>query len=116
MKKYDYRKAVKEDVIQYILDNNISLESDDKCELVEELHHKMWDCDEITGNASSSYTFNTWQAEEYLCHNWDLLLEALETFGEENTNILEKGAEWCDLTIRCYLLFYTISEVVEELA
>lgn len=116
MKKYDYRKAVKEDVIQYILDNNISLESDDKRELVEKLESEMWDCDEITGNASGSYTFNIWQAEENLCHNWDLLLEALEIFGEESTNILEKRAEWCDLTIRCYLLFDVISEVVEELA
>ena len=49
---------------------------------------------------------------EYYIFNSPFIYE----FGEENTNILEKGAEWCDLTIRCYLLFYTISEVVEELA
>ncbi len=116
MKKYDYRKAVKEDVIQYIKDNDISLESDDKYELVNKLEEKMWDCDEITGNASGSYTLSTWEAEENLCHNWDLLLEVLETYDETDLNVLEKGAEWCDLTIRCYLLYDVIREVIEELA
>ena len=30
-------------------------------------------------------------------------------------NPIEKGAEWCDVTIRCYLLNQAISSVLEEI-
>jgi hypothetical protein len=69
----------------------------------------------VTGNASGSYTFNAWKAEEYLCHNLDLLGEALAEFGCEPNYITEKGAEACDVTIRCYLLGQAISEVLSEM-
>ena len=51
-----------------------------------------------------------------LAHNWDLLAEALTEFGCDGVNAIEKGAEWCDVTIRCYLLGQAIAEVMEELA
>lgn len=69
----------------------------------------------MTGNASGSYTFNTWQAEEYLCHNMDLLEEACAEFGEDVGNAVECGAEYCDVTIRCYLLSGAISDALDEL-
>lgn len=76
----------------------------------------MWTEDSVTGNASGSYYCNTWEAEEALAHNWDLLTEALEEFGMADViSILEKGAEWCDVTIRCYLLGQAISEAIEEI-
>lgn len=56
---------------------------------------------------------NAWTAEEYLCHNWDLLGEALTDFGCD-MNYLGRGAEACDVTIRCYLLGQAISEVLNE--
>ncbi len=34
---------------------------------------------------------------------------------DESINIAEKGAEWADVTIRCYLLGSAISEVLDEL-
>lgn len=52
--------------------------------------------------------------EQYLAHNWDLLEEALDAFGEDE-NPIRKGAEWCDVTIRCYLLANAISEALDEL-
>ena len=30
-------------------------------------------------------------------------------------NAIEKGAEWCDVTIRCYLLGQAISEVLDDM-
>ena len=59
--------------------------------------------DSVTGNASGSYTFHAWQAEENICHNFDLLSEAIEEFGGK-CDVLKDGAEACDVTIRCYLL------------
>lgn len=110
---YDYREAVKEDVLEYIR-NEINLEDFDTLEELEEhLNETLWAEDSVTGNGSGSYTFSTYKAEENICHNLDLLEEALNEFG--SGYLLDKGAEAADVTIRCYLLGSTISEVLEEL-
>ena len=112
---YNYLEAIKEDVENYI-ENEITL-SDyaNREDLEEHLSETLFTVDSVTGNASGSYTFSTYQAEEYLCHNWGILAEALEEFGETDINPIEKGAEWCDVTIRCYLLGQAISEVLNEM-
>lgn len=110
---YNYYEVVKNDIKEYIKENNIDVTSEDFDR--DDLCDHLWVRDSITGNVSGSYTFNTWQAEENLCHNWDLLKEALEDFGETDVNILEKGAEWCDVTIRCYLLGQCLDEVIDEI-
>lgn len=115
MKVYDYFDAVKDDVREYIAENKSEYIGMSKEDMIEKLSDDLWDEDSVTGNASGSYTFNTYQAEEYLCHNWDLLNEAMEEFGCEDFNPIEKGAEWCDVTIRCYLLSQAVTEVVEEM-
>ena len=118
MKTYNYFEAVKEDVKSYI-ENDIDIkkalsEAGDIDRLKDNLYDDLFCNDSVTGNASGSYTFNTWQAEENLCHNMDLLKEALEGFGC-GIEYLEKGAEACDVIIRCYLLSSAISEVIDGL-
>ena len=105
--KYDYFEAIKEDVKEYLKETS---ERD-----FQTLYDKMFVDDSITGNASGSYTFNTWQAEENIAHNMDLLKEALEEFGGDYGEALEKGAENCDIIIRRYLLGQVLQEVLEEL-
>ena len=121
MEKYNYNENVKNDVKNWIVNNwgyieekfqNEEITNYD--ELYEYLNDTLWAEDSVTGNGSGSYTFNTWQAEENLCHNTDLLGEALQEFGCDSS-YLEKGAEACDVTIRCYLLGGAISEVLEGL-
>lgn len=114
MKKYSYLEAMKEDVLQYIRDEIDLAEFDSLEELEEHLNDTLWAVDSVTGNASGSYTFNRYQAEEYICHNLDLLAEALEEFGG-GTDILKDGAEAADVTIRCYLLGQAIAEALEEI-
>ena len=109
---YNYLENVKEDVRMYI-DENIDLKEYTQEELEEYLNETLFVEDSVTGNASGSYTFNAYEAEENLCHNMELLQEALEEFGC-GTEYLEKGAEACDVTIRCYLLGRAIAEVLEE--
>lgn len=111
---YDYREAVKEDVLDYIKDEIDFTDFETIEELDEKLNEELFVCDSVTGNASGSYTFNAYEAEENLTHNWDLLEEALDEFGSDE-NPISKGAEWCDVTIRCYLLGSAISEALEEL-
>lgn len=115
MEKYEYLEQVTSDVKDYIVEN-IDLDNYEDCEeLSDYLNDALWIEDSVTGNASGSYYCNAWRAEEALTHNWDLLEEALEEFGEGNLNAISKGAEWCDVTIRCYLLGRAISDALEEL-
>ena len=80
----------------------------------EKLNDALWVDDSVTGNASGSYFCNSYKAEEALAGNWELAGEALEEFGYDNINAFEKGAEWIDCIIRCYLLNQSIAEYVEE--
>ena len=114
MERYDYYEAVKNDVLEYINDE-INLEDFDTLDELEEyLNNTLWTCDSVTGNASGSYTFNAWYAEEYVCHNFELLGEALSEFGC-SADLLENGAEWADVTIRCYVLNSCIHDALEEI-
>lgn len=114
--RYNYLEAVTNDVRDYI-ENEIDLTewNGNREGLEEKLNDDLWINDSVTGNASGSYYCNTWKAEEALSHNWDLLAEALEEFGQDGTDVLKQGAEAMDVTIRCYLLGQAIAEVMEEL-
>lgn len=112
---YNYMEAMTEDIREYI-NNEITLSDySDRDELEEHLNDTLWTEDSITGNASGSYTFNTYKAEEYICHNLDLLAEACEEFGDDIGRAVKNGAESCDVTIRCYLLGQAIVEVLDDM-
>ena len=111
MEAYDYEKAVRKDIMEYLRDHYAGITIGDR--LREKISDDLWVCDSVTGNASGSYTFNTWQAEENLCHNWDLLRDAIDEFGGDY-DVLEKGAEACDVTIRCYLVGMLLDGCIEE--
>lgn len=111
---YNYYEAVKEDVLNYIREEIDFSEYETLEDLEEYLNDHLWTVDSVTGNGSGSYTFNAWQAEENICHNLDLLAEALKEFGG-SLDVLKDGAEAADVTIRCYLLGQSIAEALEEL-
>ena len=111
---YDYEEEVKSDVLDYIR-NEIDFEDFETLdELEEKLNDDLWVNDSVTGNASGSYTCNSYEAEENIAHNRDLLQEALNEFGSDESPI-SKGAEWCDVIIRCYLLGECILAALEEI-
>lgn len=113
---YNYYEAIKNDVMEYInYEIDLNEWKGNRERLEEKLNEDLWTVDSVTGNGSGSYTFSTWEAEENLGHNLDLLEEALDEFGSDKDYLLEKGAEAADVTIRCYLLAPTIAEVLDEL-
>ena len=118
MTEYNYLEAMIEDVKEY-LRNEAEYDQEDlfynRSYLEEKLHDELWCNDSVTGNASGSYTFSTWKAEEYLCHNYDELADACEEFGQDIGEAVKRGAEFCDVTIRCYLLGRAISEALDEI-
>lgn len=114
MERYDYLEAVTSDVLEYIKEEIDFSEYETLEDLEQFLNDELWTADSVTGNGSGSYTFNTWAAEENLCHNLDLLGEALDEFGSGADYLKNNGAEACDVTIRCYLLGQAIAAALEE--
>ena len=115
METYNYLENVTSDAKQAILENLNYWDFSDREELEGIANDNLWADDSVTGNASGSYTFSTWQAEENLCHNMDELEEACNEFGQDIGEAVKQGAEYCDVTIRCYLLGQAISDAIDEL-
>lgn len=104
MERYDYEKVMIEDIKEYIKENILLSEfRGNRDGLLDKLQDDLWIEDSVTGNASGSYFFNAYKAEEALCHNLDLLADACEEFELDDTKYLRKP-EAADVTIRCYLL------------
>lgn len=112
--KYNYLEQVTSDAKEAILEYMDEWDFSCRDELEQIATDELWANDGVTGNASGSYYCNAWKAEEAICHNWDLLGEAIDEFGGD-TDILQQGAESCDTTIRCYLLGQAISAALDEL-
>lgn len=131
---YDYRKEVKEDIVQYLRDNwtlvnkgdgvlvaerngdSYTLEEDDYWDeqgFYDCLEEELWTDDGVTGNGSGSYWFNSLRAEECLVGNLYLLAETCEFFGSD-LDVLKDGAEACDVVIRCYLLTQVLGDAIDE--
>lgn len=114
MERYNYLEAVTADVLNYINENNITVTTENREEVEQQLNDDLFVNDSVTGNASGSYTFNAWEAEENICHNMELLAEACEGFGSDAAKMFADGAEVCDVTIRCYLLGQAIAAALDE--
>lgn len=115
---YDYREHMRDDIHDYIMERTpeelVRRYGPDMDDIREGLDEELWTADSVTGNGSGSYFFSTWYAEEALCHNWDLLTEALKNLGHDG-DIFWQGPEVCDVIIRCYLLGECLGDVLEEL-
>lgn len=118
MKIYSYPSHVKQDIKEFIekrLDSGtfgLLIQGDE--DTIEDVKDLMFDQDDVTGNASGSYTFSTFKAEQNLMGNWDLLREAKEEL-QPNVDLIEKGPEYCDVLIRCYLLDWCFNKALNDI-
>lgn len=118
MKTYSYPQHVKEDIKEFIekrLDSGtfgLLVQGDE--DTIQDVEDLLFTQDEITGNGSGSYTFNTLKAEENLTGNWDLLKEAKEEL-DPQVDIIDKGAEYADVLIRCYLLDWCFRKALDDI-
>lgn len=124
MANYNYLTEMTADVIaaihdndlinRFMSDNDISEGEDiDRGDLVEYIDEWCWTDDSVTGNASGSYWFSSYKAEEAICHNLDLVVEVSNEFGLDKARCHD--AEYLDVCIRCYLLGQAIDEALDEL-
>lgn len=114
---YDYEYEVKNDCIDTIKDR---IEQGDirpgmtYDEVYDKLYEDFFVSDRVTGNASGSYTFNSFKAAHYISSNLWLLKEALEEFGKPfNLDDLD-SPEGLDVTIRCHMLGQVLADAIEE--
>ena len=110
--KYDYISAVRNDISEYLTDNDITLTDDNFDDIADELSIS----DSVTGNGSGSYFFSSWKAEEAICHNFELLEEVASEFGYEpiiTPEYINSPEAW-DVRIRCYLLYQILPEFITE--
>jgi hypothetical protein len=116
---YNYYDSVRADVLDYIRDNVDLADYDDLDDLEEELNNDLWIDDSVTGNASGSYTFDSFTAKEYVSENMDLVEEMASEFCVDLSDIgrhfLQENWEWFDVSIRCYILNSCISDALEEI-
>lgn len=115
MERYNYREALKADIREWVKENymleslrpQLAYDWDGTLEKLEsQMRHA------ITGNDIGSYNSNCWQAEEFLCHNLDLLAEASRDFGMiPDLN----DPESCDVIIREYEFDFVFASVMDEI-
>lgn len=125
MEKYDYRRAIIDDLKDWIINETDIIEEgvvdgrDD--DLYNWIYDEVFDEDSITGNGTYYYGTEEF-CSECLSGNFDLLYEAMHEFAIDNEiNILishyenKDLARYFDCTIRCYLLMDCIYKAVEEI-
>ena len=105
----EYKEELKQDILEY---------AKEVCtgESLEQFREDCWTADCVTGNGSGSYTFNSKQAEENIKDLIfsDELLRMFQDFGYDRIPF-EKGPEYIDVSIRCFLLDEVIAENEEEI-
>lgn len=119
MTKYNYQKAMYDDIMDYITENNLTAEYPDPEELYEHLQEELWIEDSVTGNGNGSYTCNRAEAREYVLSDPKTLRDALEGFCVPADTIAERFLvedwEYFDVIIRCWYLGSVISDVIDTL-
>ena len=121
----NYLKETIENVKEYI-EYNMDIENDiltgefeDRDAIEEYLNDTLWTADEVTGNASGSYTFNREEAKNNVLADIDTVREALQEFGTDAGTIaerfLDEDWEYFDVTARCYILGQAIAEALDEI-
>lgn len=115
MERYDYEYAVMRDLKDFLHEriDYAGWKSNEIRAHRDKLYDDAFVDDSVTGNGSGSYTFSTWQAEENLCHNFDLIEEMEEEFGELSKN-KRYDAETLDVSIRCMVLGRVFDDVLED--
>lgn len=123
MNKYNYLEAITNDIECWMDKDGDPFDIsqfENRDEAAEFLNDELWDEDSITGNGPNGYASEE-ECEEFLCHNLNLLFDALFEFGELEESLLdnlhehykEKNlARWADCTIRCYVLYNAIENAL----
>ncbi len=125
MEKYDYRRAIIDDLKDWIVNETDIMEEGIKEDHDDDLSNWIYDEtfgeDSVTGNGTYYYGTEEF-CSECLSGNFNLLYEAAHEFAiDDEINVLIQHyenkdlARYFDCTIRCYLLGECVERALEEL-
>lgn len=123
---YDYIQAIEDDVRCYLNENikvNPVIANYTKTNIkdyvlahYDEILEEMELSDDVTGNASGSYTICRYTAKEYVMDNIDIVTEMYENGYISNSHVVSTVLydqwETMDVIIRCYLLPQIFNKLV----
>jgi len=117
---YNYLESIKNDIIENFGDDiREGLKTDGRERTFEKVENDCWISDSVTGNASGSYTFNSYRAKDNLWGNEELIEEAVNEFCIDAETVakefLSGSWEYWDVTIRCYLLPQALELAIDEI-
>lgn len=119
---YSYKETVKGDVREWMEDNKDQWEGLDRHDVYEVVYDACWVADEVTGNASGSYTFSRWDARNNFFEDEDsdeyisqMIEDGFSTAEEVGQKVSESNWEWLDVSIRCWLLCDCLTEILDEM-
>lgn len=106
----EYKEQIKQDLLDYAEENK------GYCNDLEKFRDWAWTADSVTGNGSGSYFCNAYKAKEAIGELiWsEELLDMFKEFGYEQVP-MEKGPEYIDVSIRCFLLDECFNEIEQEI-
>ena len=118
MLKEDYIDELENDIKEVISnefeeDELQEMSEDDFRDKIELLDLYNDDC--VTGNASGSYEFSAWKAEENICHMWDEIQNMIDE-GFITIDSFQYGAEGIDVALRCYFFNEALENVIDEMS
>ena len=111
MNKYDYYIEVANDIECWMDKDGDPFDLsqfENRDEAAEFLRDELWAEDDVTGNGPNGYASEE-ECEEFLCHNWDLVIEGFDTFGVSIPDLRAQYkknnlARYIDCFVRLYVL------------
>lgn len=114
---YNYEEQMMSDIMDALRENHndviLDLNTIGEERTKEKRQEAFRTYDDITGNWSWSYTFNTAKARENLEGNEDLVERTVETFGIDMGKH-RNDYEFLDVSVRCLLLYEVFDDAREE--
>ena len=119
---YSYKEVVRSDVREWIDNNKDQIEGLDRHDAYEVVYDSCWVADEVTGNASGSYTFSRYEARQNFFNDDDsddyisqMIEDGFMSADELGKKISESNWEYIDLSIRCWLLCDAVTDIIDEM-
>ena len=119
---YSYKEVVRSDVREWIDNHKEQLEGLDRHDAYEVVYDSCWVADEVTGNASGSYTFSRYEARQNFFNDdysddyiSQMIDDGFMSDDELGKNIAESNWEYIDVSIRCWLLCDAVTDVIDEI-
>ena len=119
---YDYKENIESNIRILLNDEvgqfyNLNHYDGDADALAEDLYTYCWNNDFVTGNGSDGCYFTlTSESERAVKDNMNILQDVANDWGEEDKiqqALEEENWDWLDVTIRCYLLYSCVREIVD---